>query len=613
MLLSICMMVADPPHRVAAALAPVRHLADEIIIAVDARVPAADLADYQALCDRMLRIEFASYERHLAWLHAQCKGEWIMPLEGDEVPSAAFARRLRRIIDRRDVRQVWASRQWIWPTPDRVLDVQPWVNDQVVKLLRNDGGVRIEGVQHLHAQFERPCEYLEEPIYHLELVTSDLDARRAKVVRYEVASPHQSAPGGGRLNDATYLPEQRPSPKLRAVAAEDVAGIKAALAPARDRPASAPLATLPPLVTRAEMDRLWEGRSVPETAYAARIVPLEEDAPFLPGELRGLRVRVHNDGTERWPWGLEQRPMIRLGHRWLRPDGTLVDDITRRTPFPRAVEPGDDVVVPLEAIAPDEPGEYVLEIDVVHEYVRWFDCTARVRCVVGQPAGLEPSGARLRPSPWRNGGPPRPTRIPRLIHRIWLGGAAMPEEHVRYGETFAEHHPDWEMRLWTDADLPSLGIGERELSLTRWHSETSDLVRYAVLARHGGVYVDTDVECLRPLDPLLRGVDAFAGLETPGRLGTAILGARPGHRLFTRAAAEARQTVGLGLHSVDATGPYFLSLLAEQEPDGLTLFEPELFYPYLWDERERAAGPFPGSSVVHHWATGAVKAHTIPA
>ena len=609
-LLSVCMLTADPPHRVEAALAPVRHLADEIVIAADARVSPEELAQYQALCDRLYRIEFVNYERHLAWLHAQCTGEWIMPIEGDEVVSAALAERIPSLLDRRDVRQVWTARQWLHGDAGHVLDEAPWSIDHIVRLVRNDGGLRFPGVQHAHASFERPCEYLEEPVYHLELLISDVEARRAKAIRYEVSVPHRMAFGGGRLNEAIYLPELRPSLRTRAIPAADAAAVERALRPPAVARPVPPLEVLPTVVPTTALDELWEVRPVDDTAYAARVEPVEHDVAFAPGELRPVFVRVFNDGTARWPWSLEHQPAIRMGYGFERDGAPYPMSATRRTPFPRTVEPGDEVIVPVEVIAPDVPGEYVLEVDLVHEHVRWFECGLRLRCTVAEPAGLPPVGPRLVPTAPPGAPKLRRQRIPRVLHRVWLGGD-LPAQHAAWGETLAEHHPGWEMRLWTEDDFDALGITERDLTRSRTASELSDLMRFEILARHGGVYVDTDVECLRPIDPLLRGVDAFSGIELPGRVGTAVLGSVPGHPLFVRAAREVRGTVGLGAHSIDATGPYFLTLLLEQDALGVTIFPRGHFYPFLWDERERAGGPFPDAYLVHHWATGALPVHTI--
>lgn len=185
------------------------------------------------------------------------------------------------------------------------------------------------------------------------------------------------------------------------------------------------------------------------------------------------------------------------------------------------------------------------------------------------------------------------------MHRVWLGGA-LPREHRDWAASFDRHHPRWTSRLWTDADLGLLGIGDDDLARCRTPSEAANVARYEILHRFGGVYLDTDVECRGSLDPVLRGVRAFAALELPGRLGNAILGAMPGHPVFARAVREVRPAIGTGVHSAEGTGPGFLTRIAEREP-GLTIFGPQRFYPYLWTEPHRRDEPFPDALLVHHW------------
>ena len=44
--------------------------------------------------------------------------------------------------------------------------------------------------------------------------------------------------------------------------------------------------------------------------------------------------------------------------------------------------------------------------------------------------------------------------IPCVFHQIWVGADALPDEFRALQETWTRHHPDWELRLWTDANLP---------------------------------------------------------------------------------------------------------------------------------------------------------------
>jgi mannosyltransferase OCH1-like enzyme len=194
-------------------------------------------------------------------------------------------------------------------------------------------------------------------------------------------------------------------------------------------------------------------------------------------------------------------------------------------------------------------------------------------------------------------------KIPRIIHRIWLGGERPRDEFQHYGETWRSHHPGWEIRLWTDDDLPEFGLTD-VLARGRHHAERADVLRYELLKQFGGVYVDIDFECLRSLEPLIEEVEVFAtlmmGSQTPRRVSNCILGAVPGHPLFERASREAALRIGVGAIP-RATGPPFFTQLLKDFPE-VTLYSPEKFFPYLWTEQHRAHEHFPEAYAVHRWA-----------
>jgi mannosyltransferase OCH1-like enzyme len=176
--------------------------------------------------------------------------------------------------------------------------------------------------------------------------------------------------------------------------------------------------------------------------------------------------------------------------------------------------------------------------------------------------------------------------IPRAFHQIWLGEEPFPYERER--ETWRRRHPGWELRLWTEADLPAdLELREAANRL-RQPAERADLLRLELLHRHGGVYLDADFECLQPIDPLLEDVSCCLGLLDSGRVSNAVIGAVPGHPLLARAMAEARPRETYGPVDRDGTGPLLLERLRHDVAD-VTLFEPNVFYA---TERERAEYAF---------------------
>jgi glycosyl transferase-like sugar-binding protein len=607
MSLSVCCLTGDPGPRVAAVLEPFRAIADEIVVAADARADPVRLEQYAAVADRVVRVEFSYFERHLAWLHAQCSGDWIFRIDADEVASPALVERLPELVADRHLQQAWFPRRWLFPDAAHWVEEVPWWPDYQNRLVRNDGTLRFSGLQHTSAEPTRPALYAEEPLYHLACLFEDVATRRTKGLKYEVLRPRLPAPGGGSINRRIYVPELYTLRSSAAVPERDRAAVdhvlSAATAP-RVNPGELPVVPL------AESDRHWGLRPFATDAYAAEIESFEAGPRIAPGEVRHLHLRVTNRGSETWPWDSDAGPEIRCAYRWRHPNGMLLVAEGRRTSFTRDVGPGESLVVPLEVEAPAAPGRYLLEVDVVHERVRWFGAEQQFPVeVAGPPAerALLPAEAvppreeasrpllsRLRPGA-ANG------QIPRVVHRIWLGDAAMPPELVRYGETWRRHHPAWKFRVWRDRDLRRL-VPAVSVTRARHLTELSDLLRFAVLRRHGGVYVDTDVECLRPFDELLAGHTAVLGYEKPGRVGSAVLASVPGHPFFVDAARQADRTVGLGANSADATGPYLLTLLARDYPE-VTILPPHAFYPYGWDEPERRHDEFPESYAVHHWAS----------
>lgn len=133
--------------------------------------------------------------------------------------------------------------------------------------------------------------------------------------------------------------------------------------------------------------------------------------------------------------------------------------------------------------------------------------------------------------------PATPT-IPKIIHQIWLGGP-LPEKYYALQRSWQEHHPDWEYRLWTDADLATFPLTDpQRFKKAENKAEQSDILRYEILYRYGGLYVDVDFKCLKPHDSLLNHCDFYVGLEAKlpknkhPAIGNAIIASVPGHPIF---------------------------------------------------------------------------------
>nr|WP_295617945.1 glycosyltransferase [uncultured Intestinimonas sp.] len=103
--------------------------------------------------------------------------------------------------------------------------------------------------------------------------------------------------------------------------------------------------------------------------------------------------------------------------------------------------------------------------------------------------------------------------IPKIIHYCWFGGGPIPEKDQRCIESWKRYCPDYEIKRWDESnyDISKNKYMAQAFQEERW-AFVSDYARLDVVYQYGGIYLDTDVELLKPLDPLLEK-DAFLGIE----------------------------------------------------------------------------------------------------
>lgn len=194
--------------------------------------------------------------------------------------------------------------------------------------------------------------------------------------------------------------------------------------------------------------------------------------------------------------------------------------------------------------------------------------------------------------------------IPRTIHQVWIGPHPEPIEWTR---TWRAAHPGWEYRLWREQDLDRLGLTHQRLydgytADRRWCGAVN-IARVEILLRHGGVYIDADIECLHPLDdaPFLRG-GMFVS-RTPnaeGRITNAVMGCAPGHPAIAAYHDALWQVTGLH-PSWQCTGAGVLTPIVTGRAD-VTVLHSGAFLPTRMNGRPGPA--YAGTAYgAHHWGT----------
>ena len=116
---------------------------------------------------------------------------------------------------------------------------------------------------------------------------------------------------------------------------------------------------------------------LPAEGYKAALSFAEQPGRLRAGESKTIQVRIKNASPVHWKVrgaGPDNRFCIAAGNRWFRADGTtLITSADGRIGLPEDLAPGQETTAALVIKAPQEPGEYVLDLDLVQEQVTWFN------------------------------------------------------------------------------------------------------------------------------------------------------------------------------------------------------------------------------------------------
>jgi SAM-dependent methyltransferase len=129
---------------------------------------------------------------------------------------------------------------------------------------------------------------------------------------------------------------------------------------------------------------------LPAKAFTAEVEIGPTVLRLDPGAVEMVPVRVTNKSQHTWPAaGKDGWFLVTVANHWLDDDGKRIVGDDGRATLPNDIAPGETAVVELEVHAPEKPGSYGLEVDLVQEGVAWFgdrgSTTASVYVKVRKP------------------------------------------------------------------------------------------------------------------------------------------------------------------------------------------------------------------------------------
>ena len=167
--------------------------------------------------------------------------------------------------------------------------------------------------------------------------------------------------------------------------------------------------------------------------------------------------------------------------------------------------------------------------------------------------------------------------IPRRIHYVWVGGK-LPDHQKKLIDGWRRLNPEYEFICWNEDNI-DFGVPaiQRAYQEKRW-SKVADIVRLKAVHAQGGIYLDTDIDLRKSLDPLLDH-SCFWSFQIEHHLTdwvcNGVFGAEAGHWFVKEVLDHVLQLrpVPFGLERPTRTGPKLLTALLRKH--GLRSYDPQ--------------------------------------
>lgn len=195
------------------------------------------------------------------------------------------------------------------------------------------------------------------------------------------------------------------------------------------------------------------------------------------------------------------------------------------------------------------------------------------------------------------------TMIPKKIHYCWFGGNEIGPLFARCLASWKKFLPDYEIICWNESNLPKEANLAWKYIKEKKYAFASDYARYYILYQQGGIYLDTDVEVVKPFDSLLNNT-CFIGYEDKNRIACGIIGAIAKNKFSYHCMSI--------MNDVAENNKAFLiapevANRAVSLSENVTIYPEEYFYPYNpYSENQKVkqlmfSDITENTYAIHHW------------
>ena len=200
--------------------------------------------------------------------------------------------------------------------------------------------------------------------------------------------------------------------------------------------------------------------------------------------------------------------------------------------------------------------------------------------------------------------------IPKIIHQIHIGEKELSEKELMWQKTWKTYNPNYEYIFWDDEKIDSLELINRTYLQNESYPMQSDILRYEILYQYGGVYVDTDFECLKNLDEFINDKDIIVckqkhRMRHGPKVCNAFLASTKSNDIMKKLVdGIPHRAKTHGWKRADLKyGPKYLEQFISED----LRLDSKYVYPFMWydgnrpNNHEELKLAYPDSYAVHHW------------
>lgn len=166
--------------------------------------------------------------------------------------------------------------------------------------------------------------------------------------------------------------------------------------------------------------------------------------------------------------------------------------------------------------------------------------------------------------------------IPKIITFIWLGKVDIPQITI---DSWKKFHPDFEFKIIVESDIEELNLinYDKYLESKNRYNQKSDIIRYEILYKYGGFYIDADILCVNRIPDEIINKKLFLNFEKKGLISNSVIGCEPGNKLMKKLVHNIKENYQYDMTIWKCTGPLLLTKVVSFSDTDVKLYPPEYF------------------------------------